>query len=70
MIGPKANASLEFAEGTRWPVSDSPDMALEAGGAMRPAEAAELSGDTLAVRFGDGSRAEFHVSRRTELRGI
>jgi hypothetical protein len=38
-------------------------MALEANGTTHSAESAELSGNTLAVRFGNGSRAEFQVSR-------
>ena len=59
----KANPALEFADGTRWPVSGRPAMALEAHGVTQPAESAELSGDTLAVRFIDGSRAEFQVLR-------
>ena len=29
VMGPKANSALEFADGTRWPVSDHPAMALE-----------------------------------------
>jgi hypothetical protein len=63
VISPKASLLLEFADGTRWPVSDHPAMFLESNGAIHPAESAELSGDTLAVRFSDGSRAEFQVVR-------
>ena len=61
-IAPTANASLEFADGARWPASGQPAFALEAGGATYPAESAERSGDALAVRFGNGARAEFQVT--------
>ncbi|MGA2866935.1 MAG: hypothetical protein ABSF95_20870 [Verrucomicrobiota bacterium] len=63
MMSPKASSALEFADGTRWLASGHPALALEANGAMHPAESAELFGDTLAVRFADGSRAEFQVAR-------
>ena len=62
-VSSKANPALEFADGTRWPVSGRPAMALEVNGVMQTAESAELSGDTLAVRFIGGSRAEFQVLR-------
>ena len=63
VISPKADAALEFADGARWPASGQPVMALEADRVTHPAESAQLSGDTLVVRFGDGSRAEFHLAR-------
>ena len=62
-VGPAANAWLEFADGSRWPASDQPALALETAGATHLVESAELSGDTLAVRFANGARAEFQVTR-------
>jgi len=61
-LSPKTSLLLEFADGTRWPVADRPAVFLESNGAIHPAESAELSGDTLAVHFSDGSRAEFRVT--------
>jgi hypothetical protein len=63
VISPKANSSIEFAGGARWPVTGLPALALEADGATDPAESAVLSGDALVVRFANGSRANFQVTR-------
>lgn len=63
-VDAQSRATLTFADGTRWPSSGQPAMALEADGRLFSATAAALSdrGDTLSVRFANGAQADFQVA--------
>lgn len=61
-IEPQGKACLEFADGARWPASEQPALALEAGGTNYPAQSTELAANRLVAQFANGARVEFRVT--------
>ena len=56
-----------MADGTRWPCSGQPVMALEGGGKTLTMRSITRSGETLDAEFEDGTRARFRVTERPGL---
>jgi len=55
--------SLQLGDGSRWPGSDQPVVALETDDGTLLPESVKLAGDVLSVSFAGGSTAEFGVAR-------
>jgi len=69
-IGPKANPSLQFADGSRWPATENPAFLLETDQTVYPAKSAEFTDDTLSVRFRQGALTRAAPSTRRAQKQI